>query len=124
MAMQPRPPHIPVETAEPMESGRPAGRGISGLLGARSSVWLLSPRWTGTWVSRGHEAEPLRLARRSMGRDTHSQPLWSPGKSDSWLAMPSPQRSSSLLFLECQQCAGCHASLFIPSVLLNPRAAL
>ena len=71
MATQPQPPHVPVETAKPRESGRPAGRGVSG---AQSSVWLLSPRWTGTWASRGHEAEPLRLARRSMGRDTHSQP--------------------------------------------------
>lgn len=74
MATQPRPPHIPVETGEPMESGRPAGRGVSGLLRARLSVWLLSPPWTGTRAGRGHEAEPPRLARRSMGRDTHPQP--------------------------------------------------
>lgn len=74
MATRPQPPQVPLETAEPMESGRPAGRGVSGLLGARSSVWLLSPRWTGTQAGRGHEAEPLRLAWRSMGRDTHSQP--------------------------------------------------
>ena len=55
MATQPQSPHVPVETAKPMESGRPAGRGVSG---AQLSVWLLSPRWTGTWASRGHEAEP------------------------------------------------------------------
>ena len=58
------------------------------------------------------------------GTLTHSQPLLSPEKSDSWLAVPSPQRSSSLLYLECQRRAGCRTSLFTPSVLLNPPTAL